>query len=266
MQKIIQFLKISLVLFATQLRAQPASQPITMHIHGQIEPNQYALGLQSVRVSAINHTDSIYYIGDPCEWFLFVKIPNNLKGYHVSNGQSGAGMQHTGWPFDARDTSTQIINLNIFQLVGILYKTDTTILTNGLQNVKIKVGIAEWQNWKGFYTPEFTVNIQPLVPEDLAAFYFLKSRDIDPFRYPGEGYLLYKRDDATNLALIQQHPQSTFAVLAKLALANQKGLNASWSPDPALKQQILQWLEQPLASPFSHIRYLAEETKSKIKT
>jgi hypothetical protein len=92
------------------------------------------------------------------------------------------------------------------------------------------------------------------------------SKGINPFSLAEEGYLQLKEDDITNLALIQQHPQSTFAVLAKLALADQKAWNASWSPDPVLKQQILQWLEQPLNSPFSHIRHLAEETKSKIKT
>ncbi len=262
----ILFLSISFALFAVMLRAQATSQPITMHIHGQIDPNQYALGLQSVKVSAINHTDSIYRISYPAEWAFYINIPSLQKKTYITNGQMGAGTHHSGRRLDGHDTTTQLIHFNVFQLVGILYKIDTTILATGLQNITVKVGIAEWKNWKSFYTSEFTVNIQPLSQEDLAAFYFIQSRDIDPFEYPEEGYLLTKRDDATNLALIQEHPHSTFAVLAKLALARQKAYDAKWSPDPVLKQQILQWLEQPLNSPFSHIRYLAEETKSKIKT
>jgi hypothetical protein len=250
------------ILLAVQIKAQPVTVPITLHIHGPVEPNQYALGLQSLKVSAVNHTDSMYYISKPPEWVLYPDLPK----VYFTNGQMGAGTFHSGWRLDGYDTTTQLIHLNLFELIGVLYKSDTTILTNGLQNLKVKVGIAEWENWQSFYTEWFTINIQPLRPADLAVFYFLKGRDINPFEYASEGYLFCKRDEATNFALIQLHPQSTFAVLAKLALAEQKAYDAKWSPDPALKQQILQWLEQPLASPFSHVRYLAEKIKSQIKT
>ena len=116
-----------------------------------------------------------------------------------------------------------------------------------------------------FCSNEIFMKINAMDEIDQAAFAYIAKNAYDPYHFTTtgcmEGTFPVHSDIADSLSL--HYPTSTFKMLADLSIAHEKaGLKEV--PD-ALKPEIRQLLEKPLASPYTYVRYLAEALRKRLQ-
>ena len=116
-----------------------------------------------------------------------------------------------------------------------------------------------------FCSDEVVVTTNAMSTTDRAAFAYIAKNDYDPYRFTRtscmEGPFSVKSNITDSLSL--HYPTSTFKMLADLSIAHKKaGLK---EVPEALKPEIRQLLEKPLASPYTYVRYLAEALRKRLQ-
>ena len=245
------------------LEAQP---PVTIEIISPIMPVQDLFGLALIEIKVKNQRDSTIKISDANYLYFSAKVDSSdnwvtfsAKNLVFSSGPSLIYLKGN----DYRYFKT---NLNIFDIFKE-YEGQYAIplLLDKPHNIKIRACITSGTIPRKFCSDEVIVSTRAINGTDMAAFAYIVKNGHDPFRFTSmacmDGSYPVKSDIADSLSL--HYPTSTFKMLADLSIAHEKaGLKEV--PD-ALKPEIRQLLEKPLASPYTYVRYLAEALRKRLQ-
>ena len=251
----------TLLLIHTPIIAQqlPSGSSIAIELRNKISLDQNLIGLERVDICIINKTNTEVLINTTNNMLFEADIDDNKPTlfYELNAVFSSSGSELIQ-PNDSIKFSANLNLMNLYENYKIF--TNKNLLEHTQKSIKIRAGILCQTDKMMIYSEAFLINLHPLTNQNQEAFDFITKNGGNPFLFTSKGdIMVYGLDkDLVNL-IISQYPETAFAELANLSLAYRSVRNnKSQKPDQA---KMLQFLEKPLRSKYSFVRYLAEELK-----
>ncbi len=238
---------------------RPSESSISIELRNSIPLDQNLIGLERVDICIINKTNSEILINTRDNMFFEAEVDDNkpTNFYELNAGFSSRGSELIQ-PNDSIKFSANLNLMNLYENYKIF--TNKNLLAHTKKNIKIRAGILCQTDKKMIYSEAFFINLYALTVQNQEAFDFITINGGNPFLFTSKGdIMVYGLDKELINLVISQYPETAFAELANLSLAYRSTRNnKSQKPD---KAKVLQFLEKPLKSKYSFVRYLAEELK-----
>lgn len=216
-----------------------------------------------VEILVVNNTNEHLLIA-PQDWFDFQAKVTGSDRWIIFNGEGLRPMHYIPHKLEPMDTLVVTMNLNLlafFQMHNIQAAQPLSLGNN--YDITLRVRAWCYTNNKYYYTQEFPIQTYVLGLDDKLALDHCKTEEQFPYQFANKSYLNGSGSDLPSMdSMLIKYPTSTFAQMGKLRIAHQKARKVA--EQPALRTEILSLLEGPLTSPYSYIRYLAEQLRAKL--
>jgi hypothetical protein len=256
------FLKISVVLiiqFAIVLVTIGQTPKIEFRFSCKEELN--AIGLDYAEMMLINHSDDRIGIGKDVnfcleaqiasgQWLIFYEanvIPYPPSFYYIQK----------------RDTLFKKIQINILNMVSIYPRLSMYLIEKGGE-VNLRA-VTYYMGKEKIVSKIQKIKIHPLSEQDLSAYRFLMSIEQKPNLLTDISYFGgYPFNGLSEV--IQNFPNSTFAILAKIALVNNERKQPRLKPlKTARKTEMKREIDALKDSPYEFIRNVVKETNDRLE-
>lgn len=235
---------------------------IDVFFQSQLASQYNLIGLELARIKIVNNTDSMVDIHAPAHIFFEAMAQDSNKWIRFYEGNLMLSSGRESYFLQPRETLSTDVNINFLDFARV-YKENFDKIPSVPTKVKIRAGIHCPREKKKYYSEVFSTTVNPLSKKDAEAFNYLERIEQEPSRLTQKAWLtMPPYDSAIADSVITHHPESTFATLASLSLAYAKAREIKRSPES--RSQVPQLLAKPLASPYSFVRYLAEELKKSL--
>lgn len=232
--------------------------PLSLTVECDLNEDLNVIGLCLIKYRVINHSNLPVKINRPEHWAFI----GYIEGEQIYFSQREATTFNIhDITLNPNDSMIVEANLNLFDFLAAYEYTTGKSITKATK-IAFCATINSLFDKTEYYSQKIKLTINPLTKNDNDAFDFIKSKEMNPYEFTARGNLTHfglPRDIVGEL--MTNYPESTFAELASLSLAYQRARESKAKPE--LRSQVNQFLEKPLASKYTFVRYLAEELKKK---
>jgi CheY-specific phosphatase CheX len=255
------FLKIIISLFLLQLGGVAWCQTPGIAFHFSCKREMNMIGLEYADFIFINNTGSRVALGKEVCFHLEAKIASNawLPFYDCDVAAAHPSFCYVR----EKDTLKERIQINLLNMVALHYKKVANLLKEG---GTIDLRIVTYNKGKEKIVSQTQrVRVTPLLEQDYAAYQYLQSIDQKPSYFTDEyhvrGYIFKGLNE-----VIQNFPNSTFAILAKIVLVNNKRKQPRLKPlKTAKKTEMKREMGALGDSPYEFIRNFIKETNDRLE-